>query len=455
MTTVREFLAAKEGRQGVLVHGWVKTKRESKNLTFIMLNDGSSINSIQLVVNHNNINPERLSDVNTGASLEVLGNLVVGERGVEIEVTEIKNFAPAADYPLQPKKHSLEFLRSIAHLRMRTTTFQSVFRVRNAICFAIHKFFQENDFIYVNTPIITANDCEGAGDLFSVTTLEPGERDYANDFFGKQAHLTVSGQLEGETSIFGFNKIYTFGPTFRAENSNTTRHLAEFWMVEPEMAFFDLKDMMDLAENFLKYIYKYVIEHCQEELQFLEERYKEEKGESLMEKLKLAFEGEFTRITYTEAFEILKDCEDNKNGTFVYRLDEWGCELQTEHEKFLTEKYFRGPVIVTNYPAEVKAFYMKQNPDGKTAGAMDILLPGIGEIIGGSQREENMDVLLDVMNKRGIEAKALDWFLDTRRFGSIVHSGFGLGVERLVTFMTGMDNIRDVILYPRVAGKIY
>ena len=451
---IKNLLHSKEEKQNLIVSGWIKTKRESKNLTFIMLNDGSSVKDIQLVINHSKIQKESLDELNTGASLEVLGNLVLGEHGVEIEVLEIKNSAKAVDFPIQPKKHSMEFLRELPHLRVRTTTFQSVFRIRNAICFAIHKFFQENDFIYVNTPIISANDCEGAGDLFTVTTLKVGDKDFKNDFFGKHANLTVSGQLEGETTIFGFNKIYTFGPTFRAENSNTARHLAEFWMIEPEMAFFDLNDTMDLAEKFLKYVYKHVKENCQDELEFLEEKCKKEKGESLLEKLKFAFENDFTRITYTEAIDILKNCEENKNGTFTYKIEEWGGDIQTEHERFLTEKYFRGPVIVTGYPSAIKAFYMKQNPDKKTVAAMDVLLPGIGEIIGGSQREEDIDVLLQIIKERNIEESSLQWYLDTRRYGSVVHSGFGLGLERLVVFMTGMDNIRDVILYPRTPGKI-
>ncbi len=443
-----------QAQKNLTVCGWIKTKRESKSLTFIMLNDGSSIKDLQLVVNHSVIDTNVLDQINTGASLEVIGNLVCGSHGLEMEVVEIKSFAPAVDYPIQPKKHSMEFLRNISHLRMRTTTFQSVFRVRNAISFAIHKFFQENDFIYVNTPIISANDAEGAGDLFTVTTLEAGDKDFKNDFFGRHANLTVSGQLEGETTIFGFNKVYTFGPTFRAENSNTARHLAEFWMIEPEMAFYDIVDNMNLAEKFLKFVYQYVKEHCKNELEFLDARCQREKGESLINKLQLAFEKDFTRVTYTEAINILKDCEYNKNGVFSYKIDEWGCDLQTEHERYLTEKYFNGPVIVTDYPAEIKAFYMKQNPDKKTVAAMDILLPGIGEIVGGSQREENLDILLDVMKKRNIDPTSLQWYLDTRKFGSVVHSGFGLGLERLVIFMTGMDNIRDVILYPRTPGRI-
>ncbi|MDR2402060.1 MAG: asparagine--tRNA ligase [Cytophagales bacterium] len=451
---IKDVLHLQEEKKNLVVRGWVKTKRESKNLTFIMLNDGSSIKELQLVVNHAIVPNEALDKINTGASLEVLGNLIMGDHGLEIDVVEIKNFALAADFPIQPKKHSMEFLRDLAHLRVRTTTFQSVFRIRNAICFAIHKFFQENDFIYVNTPIITANDAEGAGDLFTVTTLDGGAKDVKNDFFGKHANLTVSGQLEGETTIFGFNKIYTFGPTFRAENSNTARHLAEFWMIEPEMAFFDLKDNMDLAEKFLKYIYQHVKANCQEELEFLEERSLREKSESLVEKLKFAFENNFTRITYTEAIDILQNCDENKNGTFAFKVEKWGGDIQTEHEKFLTEKYFKGPVIVNGYPSAIKAFYMKQNPDKKTAAAMDVLLPGIGEIIGGSQREENLDILLQIIRERNIDEASLQWYLDTRRYGSIVHSGFGLGLERLVLFITGMDNIRDVILYPRTPGRI-
>lgn len=451
---IKDILNNSQEQKNLTVCGWVKTKRESKSLTFVMLNDGSSIKDLQLVVNHNVINTNVLDQINTGASLEVIGNLVIGAHGIEMEVLEIKSFSPAIDYPIQPKKHSMEFLRNIAHLRIRTTTFQSVFRVRNAISFAIHKFFQENDFVYVNTPIISANDAEGAGELFTVTTLEAGDKDYKNDFFGRHANLTVSGQLEGETTIFGFNKVYTFGPTFRAENSNTARHLAEFWMVEPEMAFCDIVDNMNLVEKFLKFVYQYVKENCKYELEFLDARYQREKGESLINKLQLAFEKDFTRITYTEAIKILKDCDDNKNGVFSYKIDEWGCDLQTEHERYLTEKHFHGPVIVTDYPSEIKAFYMKQNPDKKTVAAMDILLPGIGEIVGGSQREENLDVLLDVMKERNIDPSSLQWYLDTRKFGSVVHSGFGLGLERLVIFMTGMDNIRDVILYPRTPGRI-
>jgi asparaginyl-tRNA synthetase len=374
-------------------------------------------------------------------------------QSIEMIADSVELLCGAPDYPIQPKKHTMEFLREVSHLRLRTTTFQAVFRIRNSVCFAIHKFFQERGYMYVNTPIITATDAEGAGDMFSVISTDLSKAyDPQEDFFGKHVNLTVSGQLEAETAIFGLGAVYTFGPTFRAENSNTTRHLAEFWMVEPETAFFDLNDNIQLATDFLKYVINAVLEQCPNELLFLENRSKENHQIPLIEKLKGIVDNDFTKITYTEAIDILIHSEANKS--FTYRISEWGCDLQSEHERYLVEQHFKTPVIVTDYPKSIKAFYMRQNDDNKTTAAMDILFPGIGEIIGGSQREERYEKLLEIINERHMDSSTLQWYLDTRRFGSVIHSGFGLGLERLIQFVTDVDNIRDVILYPRTPKHI-
>ncbi len=455
MVQVKDLLSGTFINRTVNICGWVRTKRVGKNISFLSINDGSTLKNIQCVVDLSKIDSEVLECVSTGTSVSVSGELIksVGEgQDFEIVLSDLKVLGSAVDFPVQQKKHSMEFLRSVSHLRFRTNTFNAVFRVRNAICFAIHEFFQSNNFIYLNTPIITGNDAEGAGDTFTVTTLDidGNKNNFENDFFGKHVNLTVSGQLEAETAIFGLGKVYTFGPTFRAENSNTTRHLAEFWMVEPEMSFYNLDDNIKLAEDFLKFVVKRVCEKCNDEILFLDNRLRMSgNGEILLNKLNNVIEKPFTVITYSEAFDILKQSEENKCKKFSYVLENWGCDLQSEHEKFLVEQYFQGPVVVRDYPSDIKAFYMKQNDDKKTVAAMDVLFPGIGEIIGGSQREENFERLVEAINKRGIDAKTLDWYLDTRRFGSIVHSGFGLGLERLVLFMTGMDNIRDVIPFPR------
>lgn len=434
----------------IKVNGWVRTFR---NDMFIQLYDGTTINTLQVVINPENFDSNFLKKITTGTCLSIIGNLVESPaKGQKYEViaenVNILGECNPEEYPLQPKKHSMEFLRTIAHLRPRTNTFGAIFRIRHHLSFAIHKFFNERGFFYLHTPIITASDCEGAGEMFQVTTLdlqnvpftEDGKVDYSKDFFGKQTNLTVSGQLEGELGALALSKIYTFGPTFRAENSNTPRHLAEFWMIEPEMAFYDINDNMDLAEEFLKYLIKYVIENDIEDLKFLEKNYEN----NLIEKLEFVLQNNFERITYTEAIEIL-----NKSGENFEFPTNWGCDLQTEHERYLVEKYFKKPVIVINYPKEIKAFYMKQNDDGKTVRGMDVLFPRIGEIIGGSEREENYDKLLTRIKELNLPMKDLWWYLDTRKFGSAPHSGFGLGFERLVLFVTGMSNIRDVIPFPR------
>lgn len=454
--------------QEVIVNGWVKTFRSNR---FIALNDGSTINNIQCVVDFENFEEEVLKQINTGAALKISGTLVESQgRGqtVEIQVKDIyvHGAADPDDYPIQPKKHSLEFLREKAHLRVRTNTFAAVMRVRSALSFAIHQYFRQNDFYYFHAPIVTGSDAEGAGEMFRVTTLdsknpplnEDGEVNYKEDFFGKETNLTVSGQLEAEAYAMGLGKVYTFGPTFRAENSNTSRHLAEFWMVEPEMAFYDLNANMDLAEDFIKNVIGYILEHCEEDLQFLEKRLlDEEKSKpqaersemALIEKLKFICDNSFKRVTYTEAITILRNSKPNKKKKFQYPIDEWGVDLQSEHERFLVEKHFKCPVILFDYPAKIKAFYMRLNEDGKTVRAMDILFPGIGEIVGGSQREERLDVLKEKIAELGIDEEELWWYLDLRKFGTAVHSGFGLGFERLVLFATGMGNIRDVIPFPR------
>lgn len=436
----------------ICVKGWVKTKRGNKHVAFIALNDGSTIKNIQVVADVEKFSEDILKRITTGACLRVNGLLVesMGKgQSVEIQANEIEIYGEAdvETYPLQKKGHTLEFLREIAHLRPRTNTFSAVFRVRHAMAYAIHKYFNDRGFFYWHSPLITASDCEGAGEMFQVTTLDlenlpriDGKIDYSQDFFGRHTSLTVSGQLEGELGAMSLGKIYTFGPTFRAENSNTPRHLSEFWMIEPEMAFFEIEDNMDLAEDFIKYLVKYALENCQDDLEFLQSMYDKE----LLERLRFVVDNQFVRLTYTEAIEILSQAKQK----FEFPIH-WGVDLQSEHERYLVEKHFKSPVILTDYPKEIKAFYMKQNEDGKTVRGMDVLFPLIGEIIGGSQREENMDKLLARMSEVGIEAKDMDWYLDTRRFGSAPHSGFGLGFERLLLFVTGMSNIRDVIPFPR------
>jgi len=465
---VKDLLASEVTGHEVTVMGWVRTFRNNQ---FIALNDGSTNNNIQVVAELGKFDDAILKRITTGASLKVSGEAVasVGKgQKVEIKATQIEILgdSDAEKFPLQPKKHSLEFLREIAHLRFRTNTFGAIFRIRHSLAFAIHKFFNEKGFVYLHTPIVTASDAEGAGEMFKVTTLpfdqtprnEDGTVNYKEDFFGRATNLTVSGQLEGELAAMAFSEIYTFGPTFRAENSNTARHLAEFWMIEPEMAFCDLEDNMNLAEEFIKYIIRHAMEHNREDLEFLAQRLAEEEKAlpqdkrsemGLIEKLEFVVNNHFERITYTEAIEILRESNHNKKKKFQYLIDKWGVDLQSEHERYLVEKHFKKPVILTNYPKEIKAFYMRQNDDGKTVAAMDILAPGIGEIVGGSQREERLDKLEARMAEMHIPAEELWWYLDTRRFGAVPHAGFGLGFERMVLFVTGMTNIRDVIAFPR------
>lgn len=474
-TKITKALTASEVGQEVTVKGWVRTKRASKNVVFVALNDGSTIHNLQIVVSPENFDEELISKITTGACLSVMGKLVesMGSgQSVELEAVSIEIYGEAdpEKYPLQPKKHSLEFLREIAHLRPRTNTFAAILRTRHAMIFAVHKFFHDKGFVNIHTPILTGSDAEGAGETFRVTTLDPknpplteeGAVDYKQDFFEREANLTVSGQLEGELAAMALSEIYTFGPTFRAENSNTSRHLSEFWMIEPEMAFYDIDDNMDLGEEMLQYLVNYALEHCADDLAFLEKRaLEEEKNKpqiernemSLIERLKFVVENDFERITYTEAINILRNSKPNKKKKFSYLIEEWGADLQSEHERFLVEKHFKKPVILYNYPKEIKSFYMRQNDDGKTVGAMDILFPGIGEIAGGSQREERHDMLLARMQEMDIPAKELWWYLDTRRFGTAPHSGFGLGFERMIQFITGMGNIRDVIPFPRTPGN--
>lgn len=466
--SIKQLLGEEPKSQEVIAQGWVKTFRSNR---FIALNDGSTIKNIQCVVDFENFDEALIKSISTGAAIKVKGNLVESQgRGqdVEIQVTElfIHGKADAETYPIQPKKHSLEFLREKAHLRVRTNTFSAVMRVRSALAFAIHDYFQKNGFYYMHAPIITGSDAEGAGEMFRVTTLDAknpplndaGAVNYKEDFFGKETNLTVSGQLEAEAYAMGLGKVYTFGPTFRAENSNTSRHLAEFWMIEPEMAFYDLDANMDLAEDFIKEVLKYVLEHCEDDLMFLEKRLlDEEKSKpqaersemALIEKLRFVVDNNFKRVSYTEAIDILRNSRPNKKKKFEYLIDEWGADLQSEHERFLVEKHFKCPVILFDYPATIKAFYMRLNEDGKTVRAMDVLFPGIGEIVGGSQREERLEVLQQKMAELNIPEEELWWYLDLRKFGTAVHSGFGLGFERLVLFATGMGNIRDVIPFPR------
>ena len=454
-TKIKELLLAKPG-QKVLAKGWVRTKRGNKEIAFIALNDGSTINNIQIVVNKAQIDSNILAKVTTGACIGVCGDLVesVGSgQAVEIQASEIEIYGECDPmrYPLQKKDTSFEFLRSVAHMRMRTNTFGAVLRIRNQMAFAIHEYFHSKGFVYLNTPLITESDCEGAGQMFQVTTLDlenpprnkKGGIDYAKDFFGKQTSLTVSGQLEGELGATALGEIYTFGPTFRAENSNTPRHLAEFWMIEPEMAFYDITDNMNLAEDFIKHLVKYALDNCYDDMKFLNDRYDNE----LIDRLKSVIGTDFVRLEYTEGIKILEKAV--ADGTqFEYPVS-WGVDLQSEHERYLVEKHFGKPVILTGYPKDIKAFYMKQNEDGKTVRAMDVLFPKIGEIIGGSERESSLEKLEKRIDELHMSRTNLEWYIDTRRFGSCPHSGFGLGFERLLLFVTGMQNIRDVIPFPR------
>jgi asparaginyl-tRNA synthetase len=465
---IKELLSQDANNQPVTVMGWVRTFRNNQ---FIALNDGSTNNNLQVVIELGRYDEELLKKITTSAALKVTGvvipSLGKGQRlELKADTVDLLGESDAEKYPLQPKKHSLEFLREIAHLRFRTSTFGAVFRVRHALGFAVHKFFNDKGFIYLHTPIITASDAEGAGEMFRVTTLpfdntprnDDGSVNFNEDFFGRTTNLTVSGQLEGELAATAFGDIYTFGPTFRAENSNTPRHLAEFWMIEPEMAFYDLEDNANLAEEFIKYIVKYSMDHNKEDLDFLAQRLADEEKQlpqdrrsemGLIEKLEFVLTNNFERLTYTEAIDILRESNYNKKKKFQYPITGWGMDLQSEHERYLVEKHFKKPVILTNYPKEIKAFYMRQNDDGKTVAAMDILAPGIGEIVGGSQREERLEKLEQRMKEMNVPLAQLWWYLDTRRFGTAPHSGFGLGFERMVQFVTGMSNIRDVIAFPR------
>ena len=458
LTTVKEIYREREKflDKEVTVGGWVRSVRDSKTFGFIVLHDGSFFETLQIVYHDSMENFAEISKLNVGAAIIVKGTLVAtpqAKQPFEIQAEEIiVEGASAPDYPLQKKRHSLEYLRTMTHLRPRTNTFQAVFRIRSLCAYAIHKFFQEQGFVYVHTPLITGSDCEGAGEMFRVTTLdmktppltEEGNIDYSQDFFGKETNVTVSGQLNGEAYAQAFRNIYTFGPTFRAENSNTTRHAAEFWMIEPECAFADLNDNMDLAEAMLKYVIRYVLENAPEEMNFLNSFV--DKG--LLDRLNHVMNSEFGHVTYTEAVEIL----EKNNDKFDYKVC-WGCDLQTEHERYLTEEIFKKPVFVTDYPKEIKAFYMKQNEDGKTVAAMDCLVPGIGEIIGGSQREDDYDKLMNRMNELGLKAEDYSFYLDLRKYGSTRHSGFGLGFERCVMYLTGIGNIRDAIPFPRTVGN--
>ena len=470
-TKIKEVLEIEPKGQELTVMGWVRTFRNNQ---FIALNDGSTNNNLQVVVELGLYDEALLKRITTGASLKITGEILPSlGKGQKTELKartiEILGDCDAEKFPLQPKKHSLEFLREIAHLRFRTNTFGAVFRVRHALAFAVHQFFNEKGFIYLHTPVITASDAEGAGEMFKVTTLpfdktprnEDGSVNFKEDFFGRATNLTVSGQLEGELGAMAFSEIYTFGPTFRAENSNTPRHLAEFWMIEPEMAFCDLEDNMNLAETFIKYLIGYAMKNNREDLEFLSQRLAEEEKQKpqtersemgLIEKLEFVVNNDFQRITYTEAIDILLDSPAYKKKKFKYDV-KWGIDMQSEHERYLVEKHFKKPVIVTNYPKDIKAFYMRQNDDGKTVAAMDILAPGIGEIVGGSQREERQGKLEERMREMNIPIEEMWWYLDTRRFGTVPHAGFGLGFERMVLFVTGMTNIRDVIAFPRTPGS--
>ncbi len=471
-TKIKDLLQTQPQNQIVNVQGWVRTFRNNQ---FIAINDGSTILNVQVVVALDSLDELTLKRITTGSCLSVVGELIASPakgQAVEVKVKELEILgdSDAEKFPLQPKKHSLEFLREIAHLRARTNTFGAVMRVRHNMAFAVHKFFNDRGFFYIHTPVITGSDAEGAGAMFKVTTLdltkppkdEQGHIDHKQDFFGKETNLTVSGQLEGETYALALSEIYTFGPTFRAENSNTTRHLAEFWMIEPEMAFYDINDNMQLAQDFLQYLAKYALDNCKDDLDFLDKRAADEEAAKpqdqrnelgLIDRLKFVVENDFQRLSYTEAIDILKNSNPNKKKKFQYLIDKWGVDLQSEHERFLVEKHFKKPVILYNYPRDIKAFYMRQNEDGKTVAAMDVLFPGIGEIIGGSQREERYENILQRVKELGLPEKELWWYLDLRRFGSAPHSGFGLGFERLIQFVTGMTNIRDVIPFPRFPGN--
>jgi asparaginyl-tRNA synthetase len=474
-TKINLLLESAKTDDRVTLMGWVRTKRSNKNVTFIAINDGSSMQNYQVVADPQNITEEILKKVNTGACLKINGKIVSSQgsgQSTELLADEITILGEAdpEKYPIQPKKHTMEFLRENAHLRVRTNTFSAIFRVRHNLAFAVHQFFHNKGFYYIHSPIITASDAEGAGEMFRVTTLDPknppltpeGKVDFSQDFFERETNLTVSGQLEGELAALALSEIYTFGPTFRAENSNTTRHLAEFWMIEPEMAFYDAEDNQNLAEEFLKYVISFALTNCKNDLEFLANRAAEEEKSkkadqrsdmNLIERLDFVVQNEFVRITYTEALDILRQSNPNKKKKFAYPIEDWGMDLQSEHERYLVEKHFNKPVILTDYPKAIKSFYMKQNEDGKTVAAMDILFPGIGEIIGGSQREERLDKLEERMQELQISREEMWWYLDTRRFGTAPHSGFGLGFERLVQFVTGMGNIRDVIPFPRTPGN--
>ncbi|MDG1327044.1 MAG: asparagine--tRNA ligase [Flavobacteriaceae bacterium] len=472
---IKDIIASGPSPTEISTQGWVRAFRSNR---FIALNDGSTIKNLQCVIDFENFEESLLKKITIGAAIKVTGTIVESQgkgQKVEIQIAKLEILGEADPEEvkltiLSPKRHSLEKLREEAHLRVRTNTFSAVMRTRSKLAFAVHEYFQKNGFNYMHTPIITGSDAEGAGEMFKVSALNPkdpplnekGDIDYKKDFFEKETNLTVSGQLEAETYAMALGKVYTFGPTFRAENSNTSRHLAEFWMIEPEVAFYDLDQNMDLAEDFIKYVVSYALKHCKEDLEFLEQRLiQEEKSKpqnersemSLLEKLMFIGENNFKRVSYTEAISILKNSKPNKKKKFKYPIEEWGADLQSEHERFLVEKHFKCPVILFDYPANIKAFYMRLNDDGKTVRAMDVLFPGIGEIVGGSQREERFDVLKQKMADLDIDQKELFWYLDLRKFGTAVHSGFGLGFERLVQFVTGMSNIRDVIPYPRTPGN--
>ncbi|MDB0027231.1 asparagine--tRNA ligase [Flavobacteriales bacterium] len=468
---IKEILSEEGKEQKISTKGWVRTRRGSKHVSFIALNDGSTINNIQIVAEGDSFNEELIKQITTGSCISVDGKLVTSKgsgQAVEIlaDKIEVLGAADAEEYPLQPKKHSLEFLREKAHLRFRTNTFSAIFRLRHSLTFAVHKFFNDKGFVNLHTPIITGADAEGAGEMFQVTNLDlenlpktsAGKIDFESDFFGSKTNLTVSGQLEAELGALALGQVYTFGPTFRAENSNTSRHLSEFWMIEPEVAFADLKTNMDLAEEFLKYCIQYCITHNADDLQFLDKRMggeesklkKEERSEmGLLERLQFVLENDFVRLTYREAIDVLLKCKPNKKKRFKYLIDGFGADLQSEHERYLVEKKYKKPVIITDYPKGIKAFYMRMNEDNETVRAMDILFPTIGEIIGGSQREERLDKLQARMKEMDIDQEELWWYLETRKFGTCKHAGFGLGFERLIMFVTGMKNIRDVIPFPR------
>ena len=467
---VIDVVGASKESNDILISGWVRNKRQSKNIAFLSVNDGSTIKNLQVVIDLSKVDIDLIEKINTGTSVSIIGKIVKSQgRDQSFELNahkiDILGIADPESYPLQPKKHSFEFLRDISHLRSRTNTFGAIFRIRHAIIYAIHNFFNSKGFLNIHTPILTSSDAEGAGEMFKVTTLDIEKKmknNYKDDFFGKEVNLTVSGQLNAELVALGLSEVYTFGPTFRAENSNTSRHLAEFWMIEPEMAFYDIKDNMDLAEEMLKYLVKYTLDNCKDDLSFLEKAEEgrdkqkpmlERQSLNLIERLKFVCNNTFERLTYNEAFEILKNSKSNKKNKFDFPVNEWGIDFQSEHERYLVEKHFKKPVIIVDYPKKIKAFYMRQNDDDKTVAAMDVLFPIVGEIIGGSQREERYDKLLSRMKEMNISEKQLWWYLETRKFGTVIHSGFGLGLERLVQFVTGMTNIRDVIPFPRSPGN--